>query len=314
MIVGSKKVEIGLDRLVLSMPYPKKFSSDIQNPISAAQMAQYEHERSEFISTMHCIKNMVVEDFKCHIKPTKNKNLKRYTAFFDDGGLMCTFMLGFNFGSWVINLEINPSKFTQKQYTELLGWLDIFFNHGYQELYSKATVSHAEFYVDVIGEDLSNLVMIDNSRRTNTIYKGTTYHGKRTAPKVTVLYDKAKQTEKEGKLVRAEARINRNDIRFQDLVEYDLFNPFGNVLVVNVNQLQSVASKHGKSQFTSRIMELGLNKCGINLRTRKKLFADLEQNTVDWWEPDLFWAKHRELLSTFKPMETGLSIQFSQGS
>jgi hypothetical protein len=308
MIVGSTKVEIGLDKLVLSMPYPKKLSADSQNPISAAHLAQYESEKSEFIAMMHYIKNMVLDNFKCHVKPPKNKDLKRYTAFFDDGGLMCTFMLGFCFGTGVINLEINPSKLTQNQYVELFGWLDIFFNHGYQELYSKATVSHAEFYVDVIGEDLSNLVMIGNSRRTNTIYKGTTYHGKRTAPKVTALYDKAKQTEIEGKLVRAEARINRNDIRFQDLVEYDLFNPFDNVLVANVNQLQSVASQHGKAQFTNRIKQLGLNGCGINIHTRKKIFADLEQNTVDWWEPDLFWAKHRELLSTFKPMETGLAL------
>lgn len=304
MKIGSKYVEVGLDKFVLSMPYPEEPKGDSHNPISVAQMVQYEHSKSEFIEAMHFIKNMVLDHFKCHVKATQNKDLKRYSVFDNDengGGLICTFKLGFCFGTGVINIEINRSKLTQKQYTELIGWIDIFFSHGYQELYSKATVSHAEFFVDVIGEDLSDLVILDNSRRTNTIFKGTTYRGKRASKNVTTLYNKAEESKIGGKLVRVEARINRNDIRFQDLVEFDLFNPFCNVLVVDVNQLQSIASKHGKSQFASRIMKLGLTKCGINLRTRKKIFADLEQSTVDWWRPDLFWAKHRELLTMFNP-------------
>lgn len=310
MKVGNKDVEVGFDKFVLSMPYPEEPKGDSHNPISKAQMVQYEHDKSEFIAAMHFIKNMALDQFKCHVKPTQNKDLKRYSVFDNDedgGGLICTFKLGFCFGTGVINIEINPSKLTPKKYAELIGWFDIFFSHGYEELYSKATVSHAEFFVDVIGEDLSDLVMLDNSRRTNTIYKGTVYRGKRASKNVTTLYNKAEESKIDGKLVRVEARINRNDIRFQDLVEFDLFNPFSNVLVVDVNQLQSIASKYGKSTFVTRIIDFGLNKSGINLRTRKKLFAELEQNTVDWWEPDLFWTKHRELLSKFRPKEGGLA-------
>jgi hypothetical protein len=289
-------------------PYPEEPKGDSQNPISKAQMAQYEYEKYMFIAAIHFIRNMVLDNFNCHVKPTQNKDLQRYSIFgADDDALICTFKLGFCFGTGVINVEINPSKLTKKQYTELFGCLDLFFSYGYQELYSKATVSHAEFYVDVIGEEFLDLAMLDNTRRTNTIYKGTVYRGKRASKNVTTLYNKAEESKIDGKLVRVEARINRNDIRFQDLVEFDLFNPFSNVLVVDVNQLQSIASKYGKSTFVTRIIDFGLNKSGINLRTRKKLFAELEQNTVDWWEPDLFWSKHRELLSKFRPKEGGLA-------
>ena len=304
MIVGGTNVEVGLDRLVLAMPYPKKLNGDLLNPVTANQIAQFESEKAEFVSAMHYIKNMVVDNLKNHVTKTQSKDIKRYHVFFDDGGLMCTFLLGFCFGTGVINLEINPSKLTTKQFSELFSWLDSFFNLGYQELYTKAVVSHAEFYVDAVGEDLSSLVMLDDSRRTMTCHKGTTYIGKRGAPNVTTIYDKAQEQDIEGKLVRVEARINRNDIRFQDLVEHDLFNPFGNVLVVNVNQLQSAANELNKPQLSTLIKELGFGGCGMNKHARKKMFALLQENTVPWWQPELFWAAHRELLMMFKPINT----------
>lgn len=301
MVVGDVNVEVGLDRLVLAIPYPKKLKDDLLNPITAIQLAKYEAEKAEFVSAMHYIKNLVVENLKSHVINTKSKDLKRYHVFFDDGGLMCIFTLGFCFGTGVINLELNPSKLSPKQFSELFSWLDLFFNLGYQELYTKAVVSHAEFFVDAVGEELSSLVILDNSRRKTTPHKGTTYIGRRGAACVTTMYDKAKEQKVEGKLVRVEARINRKDIRFQDLVEHDLFNPFGNVLVVNVNQVQLAAKAYGKSHFLNRIKEFGLNGCGINIHTRKKILAKLQQNTATWWQSKLFWKEHRCLLQKFKP-------------
>ncbi|GEM_PF-3598643 len=300
MVVGDVNVEVGLDRLVLALPYPKKLKGDLLNPVTVNQIAQYEFEKAEFVSAMHYIKNMVVDNFKHHVINTKNKDLKRYHVFFNGGGLMCIFTLGFCFGTGVINLELNPSKLSPKQFSELFSWLDLFFNHGYPELYSKTVVSHAEFYVDAVGEDLSNLLMVDDSRRATTNYKGTTYLGRRGASNVTTMYDKAQEQEVEGKLVRIEARINRNDIRFQDLVEHYLFNPFGNVLVVDINQLQSAADEFNNPQIANHIKELGLVGSVKNKHARKKMFAVLQENTVPWWQPELFWESHREMLMMFK--------------
>ena len=305
MVVGDVKVEVGLDKLVLAMPYPKKLKADISNPITAIQIAQYESEKAEFVSAMHYIKNMVVDNFKCHPKITKNKDLKRYSVFFDEGGLMCTFLLGFCYGTCVINLEVNPSKMNPKQWKEFISTIDGFFNLGYKELYTKAVVSHAEFFIDVPDEDLSGLVLIDNSRRNTSTYKTTTYQGKRGSPLVATMYDKAEQQKIEGNLVRVEARINRNDIRFQDLVENDLFNPLSNSLVVNVTKLKSIAQEFNKSQFVNHIKEFGLSSSGINKYTRKKMLARLKENTTSWWQPELFWATHREMLMKFRPNHVG---------
>jgi len=297
MLVGNDIVELGLDRLVLSIPYPKKLVDSLLNPITAERVAQFESEKSEFVSAMHYIKNMVIDNFKHHVTKTNNKDQKRYHIFFDDGGLMCVFTLGFCFGTGVINLEVNPSRLTQKQWEEFVGYTDVFFNLGYHELYTKAVVSHAEFYVDVAGEDLSNLVLLDNSRRTTTHYEGTTYIGKRGAPNITTMYDKAREQKIEGKLVRVEARINRRDIRLQDLVESDLFNPLDNILVLNVNQVQLVAQEFGKPEYANLIKEFGLVGSGLDKTIRKKMLLQLQENTVPWWQPELFWGAHRDNIS-----------------
>jgi hypothetical protein len=117
------------------------------------------------------------------------------------------------------------------------------------------------------------------------------------------MYDKAKELEQttDGKLVRVEARLCDRNIRFQDLIENELFNPFSNSMVVNVNRVKSIAFEFNKSKFINHIKEFGLSNSGIDKYTCKKMLARLKENTVDWWQPELFWTAHRDLLMKFKP-------------
>jgi hypothetical protein len=297
--IEGTQVELGLDKFVLSMPYPKKLKAELPKKLTSEQIEQHITEKAEFVANMHYIKNIVVDNFKHYLVPSKNKDTKRYNVFFDDGGLMFILSVGFCFGTGVLNIEINPSKLNQKQWQELTNWFDIFFNKGYEEFYTKAVVSHAEFFVDVPEEDISNLVLIDDTRRISTPYEGNTYLGKRESPRVSLMYDKAKQLELDEKLVRVEARINPKSLRLQDLVEGNQISPFGNDLVVNINQLQSISIAHGKAQFATRIKELGLNGSGIGKHSRKSIFAQLQKNAVSWWKPELFWSIHKDQLKGF---------------
>lgn len=142
-------------------------------------------------------------------------------------------------------------------------------------------------------------------RRTTTKHKGTTYQGKRGSRLVGTMYDKAKEQNKDGQLVRIEIRIKRRDIKLKDLVEHDLFNPFSNFLVVDVNQLQSVAKGLNNPQLANQIKEWGLFDAIANKHSRESMLARLKEVAVPWWQPELFWATHRELLQKLKPENIG---------
>lgn len=306
MVVGGSKVQAGLDRMVLGIPYPKLSKHDVLNPPpSQDELADIAAMQKEFHASMKHIGNMIKVTGNHHVSNTKNKDLKRYKVLSDDGSLICVFSLGFSFGTGVINLEINPSRMTADKWSEFLGLLSVIFDGHYQEFYERSVVSHAEFYVDVPGADLSRLVLIDEGRRTTTKHKSTTYHGRRESHLVGTMYDKAKQLNHEGQLVRIEARINRRDIAFKGLVESNLFNPFSTLLVVDVNQVQLLADNFGQAHLANQIKEWGLFDAISNKHARKAMLARLKEVTVPWWQPELFWAVHRELLLQFKPGHAG---------
>lgn len=306
IIVGDTKVQVGLDRMVIGFPYPKKLENNLAAPPTKLQLAKFEEDKKEFLSKMLYTQSIIKENFDYYVAKTNNKFLKRFNVL-SGGSLLCTFTFGYCHGNGVMNFEFNPSKLGEQKLAELFGWIDVFFYNGYQELYTKGVVSHAEFFVDVPDEDLSGLVLIDEGRRAYTLYEGTTYLGRRKSELSVAMYDKAKELEQttDGKLVRVEARLCDRDIRFQDLVENDLFNPFGNSMVVNVTKLKFIAQEFNKSQFVNHIKELGLSGSGINVHTRKKMLAKLKENTVDWWQPETFWAAHREMLMKFRPNHVG---------
>jgi len=306
MVVGVSKVRVGLDKFVLGIPYPKLPQSDEQNPPSQNDVIDIEETKKVFHAKLKHIGNMIKETGNHHVSNTKNKDLKRYHVLSeDDGSLICVFALGFTYGTGIINLEINPSKMTTDKWGELHALLAVSFDGHYLELYEHSVVSHAEFFVDVHGEDLSKLVLIDEGRRATTLHKGTTYHGRRTSRLVATMYDKAKEQKQDGQLVRVEVRLNRRDKLFCNIVEHDLFNPFGTLLVVDVNQMQSISAEWQNPQLANQINEWGLYEAVKNKHARKKILAGLKEVVVPWWEPDLFWASHKKLLLQFKPGHAG---------
>lgn len=306
MVVGGKKIQLGLDRTVIGLPYPKLPTVDKLNPVPDEQVVLAYAQQKDFVAKLKHIESVITTGpYKCSI--AKNKDLKRYYVQSELGDAqLCIFTLGFSFGTAVINLELNPSKLTADDYAEILGLLEVMFSHDYHELYDRGVVSHAEFYVDVSEEDLSNLTLVDEGRRRATNYKGTSYHGVRTSRLVTTMYDKAKQSKEDGQRVRIEARLNRRDIRFKDLVEQDLFNPLSSLLPVEICQLQLVAQKWKLPHLANSIKELGLYGAIANKQARKAILAYLREHTVPWWQPDVFWAAHRELLIKLKPGQAGV--------
>lgn len=303
--VNDTKVQVGLDKFVLGLPYPRLAKTDDNNPPSQDEVGDVAAERNEFVAQMMHIKNMIEVTGKYFVKKTKNKDLKRYYVLSDDDeSLVCIFSLGFNFGTGVINLEFNPSKMTTDKWGDLLALLSVTFDGHYQEFYERCVVAHAEFYVDVPDEKLSNLVLIGERRGTTTKCEDSTYLCKRSSPKVVTMYDKAKEQKQDGELVRVEVRINRREIYFKDLVENCLFNPFCNLLVLNVNQLQS-AAQSWDHQLASKIKEWGLFEAVKNKHARKMILAELRKNVMPWWQPELIWAVHKDLLLKFKPNYIG---------
>jgi hypothetical protein len=138
------------------------------------------------------------------------------------------------------------------------------------------------------------------------MYKGTSYSGKQSSRLVGTMYDKAKETKSAGKLVRVEARINRRDISFRDLVEQDLFNPLSSFLVVEASQLKLVAQEWNSPSLANRIKEFGLYGGVSTSYARKAIRAYLKEHTVSWWQPDVFWAGHRKLLQKLRPGQAGV--------
>jgi hypothetical protein len=305
MVTKGRKIQVGLDRTVIGLPYPKLITSNGTNA-SSEELNIYDAQKKQFHSKMEHIKSVILMGH--HYLPKKsNKDLRRYLVRSEiDGTHLCTFSLGFSWGTGVINFEFNPSKLTSDNFSEIAGLLtNAFFDH-YDELFAQGVVSHAEFYADVAGEEFSNLVLIDSGRRTPKGYKGTTYHGTRNSPLVTTLYDKAKQQNSDGQLVRIEARLNRRDISLRDLVEQDLFNPLSTCVLVEAAAMQSLSKKWKCPLLANDIIELGLYRAVVNKHSRKAILAYLREQMVSWWQPEVFWAAHRKLLLKLRPGHAGV--------
>lgn len=303
-MTNGRKIEIGLDRIVIGLPYPKLITQDGNNP-TAEELNFHDAQKKKFQSQMKHIESMILMG-NHYLPKSSNKDLQRYLVRSDDGTTLCFFTLGFSYGTGVINFELNPSKLSIDNFAEISGLMSVMFFDHYDELFAQGVISHAEFYVDVSGEDLSNLVLIDSGRRTVRQHKGTTYHGPRGSRLVTTLYDKAKQQNSGGQLVRIEARLNRRDLQFKDFIEQDLFNPFSTSLVVEALQMQSMSNKWNSPYLAHNIRELGF--CGAikNKPSRHKIWAFLKERAAPWWQPDLFWSAHRKLLLQLKPGHGGV--------
>ena len=304
MMLDGKKIQVGLDRTVIGLKYPS-FPKTDGTPLPKDQIELIHEMQKEFKAKMYHIKSTVTSG--PHHCKGKKKDLKRYYVQSEtDGTHLCTFALGYSYGTTVINFEFNPSKLSPEQFGEIGALMMVLFNDHYQEVYGRGVVAHAEFFIDVPEAVLSDLVLVDLGRRTTTPFKGTTYSGKQSSRLVGTMYDKGKESKTAGKLVRIELRINRRDIPFKDLVEQDQFNPFSSFLVVEASQLQLVAQEWKSPHLANNIKEHGLYGGVATSYARKKIGAYLKEHTVPWWQPDVLWAGHRELLLKLKPGPTGV--------
>lgn len=305
IVTKGKKIRAGLDKMGLGLPYPKLQNHDGENPTAEA-LNILDAQKKQYVSGMKHIESIILMG-KFHLAKTSNKDLKRYRVLSEeDNALLCVVTLGFSYGTGVINFEFNPSKLTPANFAEISSLLTLMFYDHYDELYSRSVVSHAEFFVDVSGEKLSSLVLIDSGRRKVTKYRGTTYLGRRGSRNVGIMYDKAQEQKKEGHLVRIEARLNRRDIRFKDLVEQDLCNPLSTLLVLDVIQVQEIANAWNSPHLGNKIVEYGLYGAVKNAPSRKAIWEYLTEHAAPWWQPDLFWGVHRKLLMKLKPGYAGV--------
>ena len=301
-----KMLTIGLDRLVMGLPYPKLSKHADGGELTSEELNVFDAQKKAYHAKMKHVEKMI-KSGKYHCSTSSNKDLKRYCVYSeDDGALLCVISIGFSFGTGVINIAFNPSKLTSDNFAELSGHLSVMFYDHYEELYAKAVVSHAEFSVDVPGEELSNLILVDNTYRPMTKCQGSTYFGKQARKHVSVMYDKGQQLKLDGKLVRIEARLNDRTIGFPSIVEQDLANPLSNLLVLDVNRLQSVAQKTKMPYLAERISQVGLFEAVANKPLRNKVWTCLQEHAVPWWQPDAFWAAHGKLLHKLKPGHAGV--------
>jgi hypothetical protein len=295
-------VEVTLDKFVVGLKCPQIPKGAKGAKLTEEEKQSIHADRAKYLVDMKNIETQIKLG-KHFVQKTGEKGLRRYCVLseFTDAPLFYV-QLGNIKGTWVINFEWNPSKLSPVERAEFLGSLEPMLNEDYHELYYKGVVSRAEFAVDVYGAEIADLVLIEKGRKSFHKEGATIYSGRRGSPHVLTMYDKAKQLGELGPWVRIEGRISRRDITFRQLVEDSLVgNPFGNAIIVDVKQLQLVASEFDKPQLAAHIMELGLQGAVKYKPLRLKILSRLQEVAVEWWKPELFWNEHQALLKELHP-------------
>lgn len=302
----NKEVIVGLDKFVVGLPYPRMPKGAELAKLSVEERQEIVERQKQYIALGKHIESMAKIDGNFFVEKTKQKGLKRFGV---KSGLTGAPLFYICFGcinkTWVINFEWNPSKHSQADRDEFLATLSIMLYDHYEELYVCGVISRAEFCVDVYGVGISNLVLIEKGRKAY-FKKGTTvYTAPRTSHHVLTMYDKGAQLGESGQRIRIEVRIRRRDITLQQLVEqsYAIPNPFGNAIIVDVNRLQLVAQELNMPSLVGRVKELGLYAAVKSKVARQKIYSRLQQEAVDWWQPEQFWMQHQALLKGLKPTE-----------
>lgn len=303
----SNEVIVGLDKFVVGLPYPKMPEGAELAKLSVDERQEIQQQQKQYIALGKHIESMAKIDDNFFVEKTKQKGLKRFGVKSGLTGTPLFFLqLGCINKTWVINFEWNPSKHSHADRDEFLATLSTMLYDHYEELYVCGVISRAEFCVDVCGEDISNLVLVEKGRKAYEKFAATTtYSGRRGGAHVLTIYDKGKQLGESDQRIRIEVRIKRRDITLQQLVEesYAIQNPFSNAIIVDVNRLQLVAQELNMPSLVGRIKELGLYGAVKSKVARQKLFSRLQQEAVDWWQPEQFWMQHLALLKGLKPTE-----------
>ena len=300
LILNGTEVRLGIDKTVLGLKYPSATNEQLKEMTDDSK-AKLKLTQKQFIAKKLYIQN-VIKSACVFSKKSVNHYLTRYFIKSEsDNTDVCEIYLGQAGTTHIINIKFNPSKLSMDGKAEFDGLLAVTFNDHFEEVYSNSVVSHIEFFIDVLDIDQDDYVIVDLSRRTATNYKETRYQGKRTSPLSLAYYNKGKQLNVDDSITRIEARIERRDIKFQDLVESDLYNPFQQFIVISKKNLQLIALDKGCPKIADKIIEFGLFKAIKNPLARKSFATLIREHRAPWWDIHVFWQTHRELLQGLKP-------------
>ncbi len=296
----------GLDRTVVGIKYRRLSKKEQQQPQTPEFLANIAAIQGAFVKELHHIRFVIEHGYPYLPSYTKNKDLQRRVVLSHiDKKRLCNHLSGFMHGNGVNNIEFNPAKLSQDQWLELQWMLGMSFDYGYDELYTRGVVRHAEFFVDVHGVETDQLVLIDKGRRSYHLDKhGMTFCGAKTAPLLCVLYNKSRQLKELEPKSRIEVRINPKVLQLQRLVEGDLSNPFQHFVAVEYRKLQQIANERNDPKLSGLIKHLGLHEAVRNKTARDSILARIEQEAVPWWKPDLIWSTHNQLLNELRPEQS----------
>ena len=295
-------IRIGIDQVTISIPYAP--------PVEGAQYLY----KKEMLGLINYVQYATQHLFKSTLpKPVKGTStLKRINVSCEeDGSYVATVLVGLCYGTPVLNYTFNPSKLTSEGLMELNALLTMTHPLGYAGIYIQGVITRFEFFLDIEDVNLSDLALLDTGKRITTLYKDTTYHGRRGRDLVITAYDKAAEQKIDRVLTRIEARIKRRGVTFQELVETGIANPFAPFIVVPATALNVVASEWKYPELADQIRQHGLYGGIKNTQARKAITKRLREFSVAWWNPDAIWAKFGTIMDGFRPAFIGGSYDFS---
>lgn len=313
-------ITFGIDRVRISIPFnPPKPSDGHLAKEHTKQLAlaqnNYKKERLNHINYVRsALRNF---GFKIAIaKPIQGaERLDRVGVSTEkDNSYVASVMLGLRYSTPVLNFSFNPSKLTDDGLDELETLLALTLPNQYEGLYTDGVISQFEFFIDVEGIKVSDLVLLDTGKRKTTRYKSTTYNGRRGSPLVGTLYDKGVEQGTDQLLTRVEVRVKQRQVTFQQLVESGISNPFSPFLLVPASALTIVANEFKCPALVGQILQHGLNGGIKNAQARKAITKRLAELVVSWWNPDLIWGEFRKILLGFRPYFIGGGIRESYSS
>lgn len=307
-----ENIKFGIDRMVIGIPsmhIPKSLYE--HTPENEKELPIRKYLRKNYKELQDYIVNgVLIMDYGA--KPEKTDTGNRYPVYIDlqdSQFLLCTVHIGNAFGYPFINFEFNPSQLSEEAIEELKLFFSFVLFHQYEELYMHGVVSRCEFYADIKGVNVSELVLIDAGKRRTTHHEDTTYQGPRGAELVGVLYNKADEQRKkdhyiEGDLTRYESRLKDRGTKFCDLIAGKIKNPHSPFIVVTADALREATSHYGGTNLADKIMKYGLYEAmKKNPPARKALINKLRSVAI--LDADFMWGLHKAMLSEFVPAYIG---------
>lgn len=303
-------VWMGIDQVSLSIPFPplELPQGELSQDEFLAFVKSQHQQKMKALETINYVRWVTTKLFKtAPPKLVKNSTtLQRISVFCEaDNSNMATLMLGLHFGKPLLNFSFNPSKLTSEGRNELDVLLTMTHPLGYEGIYSEGRIARLEFYLDIEDENATDLILLDTGKRMTTLFRGTTYNGRRGTSLVGTAYNKAAQLKIDQPLTRIEARIKRADKSLIDVVEGNLANPFASFLVVPASGLTQVAKEWSSETLASQIHQHGLHGGIKNTHARKAITKRLRELALPWWNPEKIWQEFIGITQGFRPSFIG---------